>query len=84
VDEGDVNRAADDGVDPEPPAGAKYDSRNAWPEDYPQLYQIHLLKFSFHWNKCYESDLSDVFDFGRLFLSLSLLQESQPNVSYEL
>jgi hypothetical protein len=40
--------------------------------------------FSIHWNKCYESDLSDVFDFGRLSLSLSLLQKSQPNVSYEL
>jgi hypothetical protein len=73
VDERDLDGAADDGVHPEPPTGAEYDSRDAWPEDCPQLRQIHLLKFSIHWNKRYESDFGDVFGFGRLFLRLSLL-----------
>lgn len=46
VNEGNRDGAADDGVDPEPPACGKYSAGDAWPEDCPQFGQIHFLRFS--------------------------------------
>jgi hypothetical protein len=70
--------------------GTLHSANSFSPHSPPNMKQTkhHTTKtsspFSIHQNKCYESDLGDVLDFGRLFLSLSLLQKSQPNVRCEL
>lgn len=42
MEKGDLDGAADDGVDPKPPAGAEDGTGDARTEDRPQLCEIHL------------------------------------------
>lgn len=41
MEEGDLDGAADDGVDPEPPAGTEDGAGDAGTEDRPHLRQLH-------------------------------------------
>lgn len=40
VEEGDLNGAADDGVNPEPPAGAEHRAGDAWSQDLPHQQEV--------------------------------------------